>query len=366
MPPGHALFLGWFVLATSAAVAPPTRRGARARYLLAVAVNEVPVLGALVLLAGTAGAWRGGDLRGAGGVVALVVTVLVLVGLGVVAWRAGDAAAHVRSGLRRAGLPAPAATTAGRGWWAPLPLRPRGVVRLRGIAYGEHRRQRVDVYRRRDGVADGRVLLYLHGGGYYSGSRHKEGRALLHRLAAQGWTCVSAGYRLRPRAGFEEHLADARAALRWAHRHALPERQRPRAVVMAGSSAGAHLSALCALDQPDDPDQRVDVAVLLYGHYGRYYGRGVHEDPISTPFGLDPAGAPPVMVVHGDGDSWVPVQQARALHARLRDAGSAVAYVELPGAQHGFDLFASPRCRAVGDGVETFLHHALLTSRPAT
>ena len=365
MPPGHAVFLGWFSLATLAAVAPATGRGGHLRYLLAVAVNEVPLLFAVVLLAGTVGAWRAGDLTGAGGVVALGLTIVVLVGLGVLARRAGGAAAHVRAGLERAGLPAPTVTTAGRGWWAPLPLRPRGVVRLRGRPYGEHRRQRVDVHRRRDGAADGRVLLYLPGGGYWSGHRHKEGRALLHRLAAQGWTCVSAGYRLRPGAGFEDHLADARAALRWAHRHALPERRAPLSVVMAGSSAGAHLSALCALDQPDDADQRVDAAVLLYGYYGRYYGRGPDEPVVSTPFALDPTDAPPVLVVHGDRDSWVPVEAARALHARLRATGSPAAYVELPGAQHGFDLLASPRCRAVVDGAEAFLDQALLASRPA-
>lgn len=365
MPPGHALFLGWFTLATLAAVAPPSRRGGQLRYLLAVAVNEVPLLFAVVLLAGTAGAWRAGDLTGVGGAVALGLAALVLVGLGVLARRAGGAAAHVRTGLEKAGLRAPTVSTAGRGWWAPLPVRPRGVVRLRGRAYGEHRRQRVDLYRRRDGATDGRMLLYLHGGGYWSGHRHKEGRALLHRLAAQGWTCVSAGYRLRPGAGFDDHLADARAALRWAHRHALPEGQVPRTVVMAGSSAGAHLSSLCALDQPADPDQRVDAAVLLYGYYGRYYGRGADEPAVSTPFALDPAGAPPVLLVHGDRDSWVPVAAARALHARLRGAGSPAAYVELPGAQHGFDLLASPRCRAVVDGVGTFLDHALLASRPA-
>ena len=84
MPLGHALFLGYLALATLAAVTRPTRRGNRARYLLAVAVNEVPHLFALALALATLGAWASGDLTGAGGVVALVLAVLVAAFVGLV------------------------------------------------------------------------------------------------------------------------------------------------------------------------------------------------------------------------------------------------------------------------------------------
>ncbi len=357
---GYGIFLGWFALVTTAALAPRTAPLGHVRYLLAVAVNEIPHVFAVALLLAAGSAWWGGDLAGAAGAVGLLASALVLLGLGVLALRAGDAWREVRTGLGPTVLPVTAASTAARGWWAPLPWRPRSVVRRRGRRYGPHRRQRLDVYSRRDGRQDGRVLLYLHGGGYYSGGRHREGRALLHRLADRGWTCVSAGYRLRPGAGFEDHLADARSALRWAHRHALPGDLAPTAVVMAGSSAGAHLSALCALDQPvAEPHQRVDGAVCLYGYYGRYYGRGADEPVVSTPFGHDPGGSPPMLLVHGDRDSWVPVERARAFRDHLAGSAATTAYVELAGAQHGFDLFASPRNRAVLGGVEAFLEHAV-------
>src|SRR5699024_3150215 len=137
-------------------------------------------------------------------------------------------------------------------WWArpllfPFPWRPRSVKRTGPIFYGDHSRQRLDAYRSRDVQDPGPVLVYFHGGGYFTGSNRHEARALLYHLASKGWTCISAAYRLRPRFGFTEHLADARAALAWAHANAADHGGDTNRVVMAGSSAGGHLTALCAL-----------------------------------------------------------------------------------------------------------------------
>ena len=48
-------------------------------------------------------------------------------------------------------------------------------------------------------------------------------------------------------------------------------------------------------------------------------------------------GVPPTLVVHGDHDQVVPVEQSRELVAALGRAGAEHAYVELPFANHGFD-----------------------------
>ncbi|MGI6877889.1 alpha/beta hydrolase [Microbacterium sp. gxy059] len=236
------------------------------------------------------------------------------------------------------------------------------MVRVGPISYGEDSRQHLDLFRPAGSEKCGPVLVCLHGGGYSSGGNRREARALLHRLTARGWTCISAAYRLRPRFGFEDHLADARAVLAWAHAYAGAHGGAGAPVAMAGSSAGGHLAALCALTQDDGaPDRpRADAVVSLYAWYDRYYGRGPDETPASTPFALDASKAPPFFIVHGGHDSFVPVEQARALRDHLR-AGSRrdVWYAELPGAQHGFDTFASWRLQAVMDGVDGFLRHTV-------
>ena len=54
--------------------------------------------------------------------------------------------------------------------------------------------------------------------------------------------------------------------------------------------------------------------------------------------------APPFFVIHGANDTLVPVEQARSFVAMLRaESKNPVAYAELPGAQHAFEIFDSPR-----------------------
>jgi hypothetical protein len=66
--------------------------------------------------------------------------------------------------------------------------------------------------------------------------------------------------------------------------------------------------------------------------------------------------APPFFVVHGTHDSLLAVSDARAFATRLREVSrAAVAYAELRGAQHAFELFHSPRTHHVIRGVHRFL-----------
>lgn len=351
----HVLVLG---LAAVAALAPPTRPRILARlgFLAGMVVNEVPHLALVLLGLSTVLALRTGDLgpdplsavllAGAAGTAGVLVVLIR---------RALPASAVAAAAVRAAGIDA---LSPRRSAWhtalTPLPFRPRSVQRVRNLRYGVHRRHRLDVLCRRDRPTGGPVLVYLHGGGYSSGSKNWEGRGLLHHLARQGWVCVSATYRLRPGAGFEEHLADARSVMAWARAHAGEYGADASTVVMSGSSAGAHLTSLHALGAP--PEERPAAAVCLYGYFGRYYGRTAEEDVVSTPLALDASGAPPFLIAHGSLDSNTSPADARDLARRLR-AGSPnpVVHVELPGGQHAFDMVSSWRTTAVIAAVDALL-----------
>jgi dipeptidyl aminopeptidase/acylaminoacyl peptidase len=59
--------------------------------------------------------------------------------------------------------------------------------------------------------------------------------------------------------------------------------------------------------------------------------------------------------VHGDQDTLVIVEDARHFVEQLSATSSnPVVYVELPGAQHGFDLFRSRRFETIIDAIEVF------------
>jgi acetyl esterase/lipase len=371
-----------WTLVTVAAWAPPRRPHALARlgYLAGMVVNEVPLLAVAALLVTVVPALVSGEADDSRGsvIVTAVAGAAVLLALAL-ARRGWSADAHAAAAVAAAGLDpglvhgGPAHRSRLRVLLTPLPVRPRSVQRLGNLDYGPHRRQRLDVYRRRAGGPPGPVLVYLHGGGYFSGSKRREARALLHELARRGWVCVSATYRLRPRAGFEDHLTDAKLALAWAHRNAARLGGDPSTLVMAGSSAGAHLTALCALTQgrPDlqpgfeAADTQVSAAVCLYGWYGRYYGRDASESPVSSPLALDTREAPPFLVAHGTLDSYTPVAGARDLTSRLRAASShPVVHLELPGGQHGFDIVRSWRFQAVLGALDALLDRVAAGAAP--
>jgi acetyl esterase/lipase len=67
-------------------------------------------------------------------------------------------------------------------------------------------------------------------------------------------------------------------------------------------------------------------------------------------------GCPVLFQIHGDKDSLVPVKEARSFFRSLKEVSKQpVAYAEIKGAQHAFDMFPSVRSEHVKHGVEKFL-----------
>jgi acetyl esterase/lipase len=158
------------------------------------------------------------------------------------------------------------------------------------------------------------------------------------------------------------YLIDAKQVIAWARRNADHYGGDPSRIYVAGSSAGGHVAFTSALtpNQPDfqpgfgDVDTSVAGAISLYGFYG-----SPDSEPgvASTPRAYLNADAPPMFIAHGDLDTCVLVDDARAF-ARDLEVVSAnpVVYAELPGAQHGFDVFRSARFEAVVDAIEIFVN----------
>ena len=66
-------------------------------------------------------------------------------------------------------------------------------------------------------------------------------------------------------------------------------------------------------------------------------------------------GVPPCLVVHGALDTLAPVEEARHFVGLLRAVSTEpVAYAELPGAHHAFDVFTSIRSLLAVAGIERF------------
>lgn len=280
-------------------------------------------------------------------------------------------------------------------WWRTClaaPIGSRGVTVHRNLPYVDDGDEAhlLDVYVPASGARNAPVLLFVHGGAWVFGSKRGQGLPMLHELAARGWVCVTCNYRLSPAATWPDHVVDVKRALAWTRTHAHEFGGDPvRFLAVAGNSAGGHLAALSALAwneavwQPgfEEADTRVDACVSLYGvleltgdpdlagRQGRAVAvlleravmkasiaeaRAVYE--AASPLHRLGADAPPFLVLHGTRDSLVPVGVARAfVEAFRRETGAPVCYIELPGAQHAFDLLCSPRCTASTRGIAAFL-----------
>jgi acetyl esterase/lipase len=271
----------------------------------------------------------------------------------------------------------------------PFLLYDRDVRISRDIAYAHDagRRQTLDVYGPWKPARDAPVLLQIHGGGWVIGHKRQQALPLMLHLAARGWVCVAANYRLAPRATFPDPLIDLKQAIRWIRSHVAGYGGNPDFLTVTGGSAGGHLSSLVALTANDpayqpgfeDVDTRVDACVPFYGVYD--FTNRFGQDPkdgmrqflervvMKTRYADDPDAferaspvsrihpdAPPFFVVHGTHDSLVPVAEAREFVRMLRATSKQpVAYAELPTAQHAFEVFHSLRTRHVVEGVERFL-----------
>jgi acetyl esterase/lipase len=377
MPIGYLITVALIALAMLLALVPLDRPAPlrTASWTLGSIVNESPFVAFYWILAATLLALTQGDLATPVGWIALALACVTFLGTPILVRRSLEARPAVEAALadglgpgwRDAIGPTLAAQFRhGLPWlrilFAPLPFVHRGVRRRRNLSYGDAgRRNRLDVYHHPDRPAGAPVLIHLHGGGFFMGRKSFYSRALLVELARHGWVCLSANYRLRPRAVFPDYVVDAKKAIAWARDNAEEYGADPSIVFVAGSSAGAHIAATVALTandatfQPDfeEADTSVSGAVCLFGYYGPVDRR---RQPLpSSPFDYIRPDAPPILIAHGEYDMLVSAEQARALAERLRAVSeSPVVYAELPKGPHNFDLFHSIRFEILIDGIEAF------------
>jgi acetyl esterase/lipase len=341
-------------------------------------VGEAPLHFVAVVIAVTVGCGSGGGFGSWPGWVGLALAAIACAGL----------VAQFASGLRSRRYFESALVEAGQvvpRWdWSPqdsrrvvlaLPIRPRGVERLRNIAYADDavHAHRLDIYRKAglEGPVAAPVLLYFHGGAWVMGDKREQGIPMLKHLAKRGFVCVTANYALSPKARWPRHVLDCKLALAWVKKHIAEYGGDPSLVFVSGGSAGGHLAALVALTANDpawqpgfeDEDTTVAACIPLYGVYDfvdpekignanltpilerRVFEQGAAEAfATASPISRVSESAPPFLVVHGRNDVLVPVQSARAFVAALRARSTQpVFYAELPLTQHGFDNFWSPR-----------------------
>lgn len=239
---------------------------------------------------------------------------------------------------------------------------PREVVKDIVYRTVDGRALHLDIYSR-PGTAptSGPVLLHFHGGGWARGAR-PEGWAGFRPFLAAGFSVIAVEYRLAGEASAPAAVEDARCALHWVGVHAARMGFDPQRVVMAGTSAGAHLALMAGLlpgtndiDPPECAGAPRAAAILdFYGptdltalrpgsaalHPTVANWIGPRTDAPKQARRLSPvawlsANSPPIFIVHGDADPVVPLAQSQDLKRRLDALAVPSALYVVKGGGHG-------------------------------
>jgi acetyl esterase/lipase len=174
-------------------------------------------------------------------------------------------------------------------------------------------------------------------------------------------------------------LQDCKAAIRWLRAHAAENGINPDRIGVWGASAGGHLVALLGttggvkeFDTEDNAgvSSRVQAVCDWFGptdltqitNYPAFLNHGAADSPeahllggpisenitkaqSANPIRYITKDTPPFLIMHGDKDPVVPLNQSQLLADALQKAGVPVTFHIVPGGGHGGPEFTQPEER---------------------
>ncbi|WP_298869376.1 alpha/beta hydrolase [uncultured Gimesia sp.] len=212
------------------------------------------------------------------------------------------------------------------------------------------------------------LLVWVHGGAWRAGSKSN---MPLIPLVNQGYAVASVEYRLSPVAKFPAQIHDIKAAIRFLRGSASKYGYHADKIGILGSSAGGHLVALMGvtnhhrelegdLGEFDQESSAVDAIVDYYGptnfmtilNQSTPHGLSVRVPALQLLLGTRPeentalaklaspvfhvdARDPPLLMIHGDQDPQVPINQSHELHGAYKKQNLDVTFEVIHGGAHG-------------------------------
>jgi len=211
------------------------------------------------------------------------------------------------------------------------------------------------------------VVMYVHGGGWRMGSKSMV--AMMpgpSELLRRGYVVAAINYRLAPEYKFPAMLEDAKCAVRFLRVRAKLFNLDPNRIGVMGDSAGGHLAALLGLTDSSagfdgqcnwtNASSRVRAVVDLYGpsdftggltNFNKgaislikeAFGAQSADDPIlkrASPVTYISSAAPPFLILHGNRDKLVSLEQSAELNEKLKAAGVSSTLVVITNYSHGY------------------------------
>jgi acetyl esterase/lipase len=289
---------------------------------------------------------------------------------------------------------AAAAVAACIAWSAPAVA--QDVRKLADLQYADAGGQplKLDLYQPSEPHAP--LLVWLHGGRWEVGSKEP---MPLGGLVEHGYAIASIDFRPASRARFPGQVHDIKAALRFLRARAPDYGYDATRIGILGASSGGHLAALVgttngqaelegSLGDHLGVSSEVHAIVSYFGAsdlltilaQSTPYGLGIREPALKTLLGTLPnenealaklaspvfqvdTHDPPLLLLHGDQDPQMPINQAHELEGAYERAGLDAKLVVVHGAGHGGGAFYdAERTKLVAAFLDEHLRRNLASS----
>ncbi len=207
------------------------------------------------------------------------------------------------------------------------------------------------------------VAILVHGGGWTSGDKSGSDHpgdgadisAWFQPLTDAHFTWFSINYRLAPEHPWPAAIDDVQTAIRWVKAHAAEYKGDPRRIALFGHSAGGHLVCLAAVLADDTtrvqavlgfaPVTDFEFELPRRGGLSASLQALFHQPKEVTPVSLAllrktapisyvKPGLPPFLLLQGDADRTVPIQETLNFQAKLQQNGDTADLIVIHGAPH--------------------------------
>ncbi|MEO8615006.1 MAG: alpha/beta hydrolase [Luteolibacter sp.] len=233
------------------------------------------------------------------------------------------------------------------------------------------------------------LLLYIHGGGWKSGTRKAP---FAKSLAEQGFAVASIDYRFSSQAKFPSQIFDCKGAVRWLRANASRFCYDASRVAVMGESAGGQLAVLLGTSGGEeelegdvggnkDQSSKVQAVVDFFGATDfllrsrtqpamtetpgavayDYLGGPVSEKKelarLASGVSFVTKDDPPLLAVHGDADQQVLIDQSERIVDAYKKKGLEAEFIVVPGGVHsGLRYHEGEIKKSVVEFLTKFLH----------
>jgi acetyl esterase/lipase len=252
---------------------------------------------------------------------------------------------------------------------------------------------KLDLYQPATG--DAPLLVWVHGGGWEAGSKTP---MPLTGLVERGYAIASLDFHPASAARFPGQVHEIKAAIRFLRASAARYGYDARRIGILGASSGGHLAALVGTTNGlaelegtlgDHPNESSAVQAIV-SYFGASnlttilaqstpFGLGIRKPALQRLLGGQPdeteavarlaspvfqvdGSDPPLLLLHGDQDPQMPINQSHELQGQYEMHGLESHFIVVHGAAHGGNVFFAPQNT---EQVAAFLDAHLRTQQSA-